>query len=231
MAGKLFRFLLCICLLFISNTAFASVLSNVEVSSDGNIGKIILDTDKSSVYKKVLSDNNVQIKLKNTSIKENLKISYNRVPQNTEVSVMQNGKDAYISLFGANIAKYDMLFADDESLIPIRDTKKDTAAALIIMALVLLAGWFSKKMYKFSAGKTSASPELTTVIQQKNKIMAMNTLRNQSNSLKNQSIHGNPIAHFADCNKSGMVTVPNDLKISDVNYTEYSKELQNAVNT
>lgn len=231
MVDLLSKIFLCVCLLFAGNGAFASVLSNVEVSLDNKIGKIILDTDKSAIYKKVLSNDKIHIKLKNTTINDNIKILYNSVPKNMEVSIMQNGKDAYISLFGENIAKYELLFAHNESIIPIKNGLKDFFTYLFIISLVLITGFISKKIYKSKMSNNLNSSDMDTVIRQKKQIMALNTIRNKSVTLKGKSIHGNLIANFAEYNKMNTVSVPENLQNSNAKYYEYNKNFKTAVNS
>jgi hypothetical protein len=222
------KWLICICLFLSANTVFASSLSSVEIFSDGSVGKIYLDTDKSVISKKNISLNEIQIQLKNTDILENLKTICNNAPKDIEVSVIQNGKNAFISILGENVKNFELLYSKDGSIIPLKNYKKDILTALLILFGICGISFVSKKVNtlnkKLSANVSDLHTE--TIIRQKNQIIKINTLRNRSNQTVHTSIHGNPVKRFANT-----VTVPQDLQKSGLEYAENQNNLKNAVNS
>lgn len=227
------KWVICICIVLSSNSAFAAALSSVEIVSDGNYGKIYLNTDKSVVNKKNISENQIQIKLKNTNITENLKTTYNNAPQDTEISMIQNGKNAYINICGQNIANYELLYAKDGSLIPTKNGKKDVLIAFAIFAGIAFVSLLSRKVNQNYPNLSLNMENLhtQTLIQQKNQIKEINTLRNKINKINNNSIHGNPVKHFADNYSVNSVTVPAGFRKSDFDFIEYPNTLKKAVNS
>ncbi|MBQ2645700.1 hypothetical protein IJG14_09040 [bacterium] len=225
----LYKLLLLIFLFLIGGSSFASTLSNVSVLSDGNIGKIVLDTDKSSVYKKVISNNEIQIQLKNTSCLENLKTQYINVPLDTDMSIVQNGKDTFINLSGENIKNYELLYSKDESLIPIKNIKKDSFVGLSVFALLIYLMVYLRRKNNSScyiAEKHSITNE--DIRLKDSQINTMCTLRNKSNIASNASIHGKLVSNFSN---NSCVTIPNELKNLNVKYIDFNKELKNAANS
>ncbi|MCR5260794.1 MAG: hypothetical protein K6C94_03040 [Candidatus Gastranaerophilales bacterium] len=227
--GKFFcKWLMCICFILSANSVFASSLSSVEIVSDNGVGKIYLGIDKSVINKKKISLNEIQIQLKNTGIIENLKTIYKNAPKDIEISVIQNGKHAFINIFGENIADFELLYAKDGSFIPLKNNKKDIAAVLLILAGVLGTALLSKKINNLNKNSKGSDLHTETVIRQKNQIIEINTLRNKSNQTLHNSIHGN-VHRFANTAYAGTVTVPEDLQKSDFEFIEYKNNLKKAV--
>lgn len=231
------RALLLICIFLGGNSIFASTLSLVEIQSLNNNGKIILDTDNKYVTKKNISNNEIEIKLKDTNINENIKTINDNVSNNTQISIMQNGKDAYINLYGNNIAKYELNYASDNSLIPINNRHKDIqllfSIALFLVGISILSNIHnSKKQRNKNVTKKYVrySKDTKLVKEQQNQIKAINTLRAKNNIIPNNSIHGTPVANFVNSNKINVVDIPNDFKHSHNKYFEY-EQYKKAVNS
>ena len=229
MANFLKRITLCICILLAGCCSFASTLSDVEILSDGINGKIILNIDKSFVNKKIISPDEIKILLKNTSLKHNMKSVLKNLPDNTDITFLQNGKNTYLNLTSPNISKFEIINAKDGSLLPVRNTSKDAGTGLAVCLIISLLYLFSQKAnrqknHQLPIGYTKK------LQQQKNIIRQYNTIRTSENHNSN-AIHGNLTANFADSEKMKTVSVPSDLKIANVKEHEQIFEFKKAVNT
>ena len=238
MLDLLLKSILCITVLASGNGVFAATLSSVELKSDSNIGKIILNTDKKKVSKKKISSNEMVIKLNNTKVSDNIKTVYDNLPANTEISIMQNRKDTFVNLNGDKISNYEIVYAADNSIIPIKNTKNDITTGMLILAFIASAAAISKKNNKKSQIRNKIltrslieySNSQETLKRQQNQVKQICTLRAKNNGMTNGSIHGTPVSNFANANKIKCGTVPPELKRGHNKYFEYS-ELKKAVNS
>lgn len=235
MVDKIFKVLLCTCIFFMGNVSIASNLSNIEIETIDKNGRIILDTDKKVIDKKLISSNEIQLKLRNTSVKDNLRTKYVNAPENTEVSVMQTKKDTYIHIYGQNIANFDLIYASDESLIPVKNGKKDFLTFFSIIAFLLTVSLISKNssknQNKSAFLQNEHSVNMETVKRQQTQIKELNTLRNKINYGSNtNSIHANTVPEFSRTGNN-YVTLPKEFQTSNVKYLNSSNELKKAVNS
>lgn len=222
--------MLCGCILVSGSCALANTLDSVEVENFGKQGKIILNTDKTKIQKNVISSDEIILNLKNTTVSENVKTVCENLPVMTEISVMQDGKDAYINLSGENIANYDLTY-ENGNTIPLSSMKKDFGfGSFAIFALLIIAGI---ARVKNSLSRKSQESLRNTQIEQavKQKIAAnkeLKTLRAKTKQCNNSAIHGAPVINFADASKMLGVTVPSSLRKVD-EYMDYD-QLKKAVN-
>ncbi len=111
MSDFLIKPILCISILLFGNNTFAQCLNSIEIRpADGMINnKIILNTDsKSSIKKFKISDNEIELVLKNTSISDNIKTFYYNTDNYCNITFLQNGKNANINIKADNINNYEV---------------------------------------------------------------------------------------------------------------------------
>lgn len=222
--------ILCGCILLSGSCVLANTLESVEVENFGKQGKIVLNTDKTKIQKNVISSDEIVLNLKNTTVSENVKTMCENLPVMTEISVMQNGKDAYINLTGENIANYELTY-ENGNIIPLSSMKKDFGfCSFAIFALLIIAGI---TRIKNSVSRKSQESLRNTQIEHavKQKIAAnkeLKTLRAKTRKCNNSAIHGTPVINFVNASKMIGVTVPSSLRKVD-EYMDYD-QLKRAVN-
>lgn len=223
--------LLCGCIFVGGSCVMANTLSSVEVANNGNQGKIVLNTDKTKIKKNIISSDEIVLNLKNTTVSENVKTICDNLPAMTEISVMQNGKNAYINLSGKDVANFELTYAKDGSIIPLSNQKRDFGfGSFAIFALVISAG-IARMMNNFSR-KSQESLRNTQLEQAVRKQMAakreLKTLRARTKVSGNSAIHGAPVVNFAIASKMSRVTMPSSFRNPD-EYMDYN-QLKKAVN-
>lgn len=223
--------LLCGCIFAGNSCVMASTLSSVEIANNGNQGKIVLNTDKTKIKKNVISSDEIVLNLKNTTVSENVKTVCDNLPAMTEISVMQDGKDAYINLSGKNVANFKLISAKDGSIIPLSNLKKDFGfGSFAVLALILAA--ISARIKNNISRKSQENlrnTQLEKAVRQKlTAPKELKTLRAKINVSNNSAIHGTPIINFALASKMNKATVPYSFKNTD-EYLDYN-QLKKAVN-
>lgn len=222
--------ILCGCILVSGTCAFSNTLTSVEVANYGSQGKIVLNTDKTKIQKNVISSDEIVLNLKNTTVSENVKTICDNLPVMTEISVMQNGKNAYINLSGKNVANFELTYSNG-NIIPLSNLKKDFGfGSFAILAFVILAG--IARMMNSVSRKSQESLRNTQLEQAvKQKIAAkkeLKTLRARTKVCNNSAIHGAPVINFANATKMNRISIPSSFRNTD-EYMDYN-QLKKAVN-
>lgn len=223
--------LLCGCIFVGGSCVGANTLSSVEVANMGSNGKIVLDTDKTKIQKSVISSDEIVLNLKNTAVSENVQTICDNLPAMTEISVMQNGKNAYINLSGTDIANFELTYAKDGSIIPISNMKREFGlGSFAILALIIAAG--AARMMNDLSRKSQESLRNTqleqAVRQQITAKRELKTLRARTKVSGNSAIHGAPVVNFAIASKMSKVSMPSSFRNAD-EYMDYN-QLKKAVN-
>lgn len=234
MLDKLLKSLLCIvCILIFGTGAFAQSLNSVEINSDFGNGKIILDTDmKSAVKKTKISQNEIKLELKNTIVSDNIKTVYDNTSAYNGISIMQNGKNSYINISGENIAEYELLYANDNSIIPVSSGLKDFGVLFVIFSFVSFI--LSKKLKNFADNRKEnlrkmvmeQSERQQKIVAEQKRIRELKTLRAKVKNANNRTIHENSVPKFASNTK---MSVPITLQYNNSKVSAFS-ELKKAVN-
>lgn len=235
MLDKLIKVSLCLCMLVYGSAVFANSLNAVEIKTNSNNGKIILDTNKKfSINKSKISNNEIQIELKNTNIAENLTTQSNNSLEKGSVSIIQNGKNTYINIKGNNASKYDIVFAGDNSSVPQNSKSKNILFSVAIMMLAVVASRIFNEIKEFITnrkeklrkefGFESTKQEKLSI--HKKQLGNIKSLRAKVESPSNISIHTQSMPRFAT---NTTMSTPKDLKISNTNIFNI-KELKKAAN-
>ena len=223
--------LLCGCIFVGGSCAMANTLFYVEVANIGNQGKIVLNTDKTKIQKNVISSDEIVLNLKNTTVSENVKTICDNLPTMTEISVMQNGKNAYINLSGENVANFELTYANDGSIIPLSNMKRDFGFGSFAVLALILAAIAARMKNNFSrkSQENLRNTQLEQAVrQQLTAKRELRTLRAKTNVSNRSAIHGAPVINFAIASQMSKVTMPSSFKNTD-EYMDYN-QLKKAVN-
>lgn len=220
------------CIIFGGSFAFASTLNSVEVKTTSNDAKILLNTDYKSFVKKTdVSTNQIQLILKDTTINENIQTKYDNSKSFNGISLVQDGKDAYIYVSGVNPSSIEVVNAATNSIVPLNTHKKDFSAGIGILGFLGIVGFLSMFTNKRTKKVTKTLVEHSLHKNEiKNNIDIRNyTIRTSSLNSSSVSIHGNPTAKFAQDTSSFRSNNTNKNKNMTVSINSYC--LKKAVNS
>lgn len=229
MLNSLIKYFLCLCILVSGSGAFAQSLNSIEIKSDINGGKIILDTNlKSSVKKVKLSDNEIKIVLKNTIVADNVKTICGNSKNCSGISVIQNGNNAYINISAKNIDSYQLLYAKDYSAIPLFSVLKNFGFTSLGLFLLISFFCIVKNFYYFSMVRRENLRKNAAehIVRQKKieaeqkRIRELKTLRAKIKKSKNNAIHDNFLPKFATNPKKAL---PKMLEYNNLHLREFKK--------
>lgn len=222
--------LLCGCILANGACSMANTLSAVEISNFENNGQIVLNTDKTKIQKEIISSDEIILNLKNTTVSENIKTVCDNLPSDTDISVIQDGKNAFINLSGKDIASFELKFQDGKT-IPLSSMKKDfgfCSFALLVLALIACVAKLSNVLNRKSQDNLRNVKIENIVRQEISEKRELKTLRTRTKVCNNSVIHGMPVANFAVVSKMNKISVPYSFRNTD-EYMDYN-QLKRAVN-
>lgn len=229
MVNSLVKYFLCLCILTSGSGVFAQSLNSVEIKSDISGGKIILDTGhKSSVRKVKLSDNEIKIELKNTTVADNVKTICDNSQNCDSISVMQNGNNVYINISAKNVNGYQLLYANDYSSIPVFSAVKKFGLSSLAFLLLITLVCAVKNIYCFSIMRKEKLRKSAAeqVVRQKKieaeqkRIRELKTLRAKIKKSKSNAIHDNFLPKFATNPKNAL---PKMLEHNGLRFREFKK--------
>jgi hypothetical protein len=221
----------------IGGTAFANNLYSVEITNSDNIGKIILDTDSSSISKSKISNNEISLKLKNTLVLDNVKAKYDNLSTFTDVSIMQNGNDTFINLSGDNISNYQINYAFSGKKIPINNHHLLFIFLLSIFSFSSVFASCKKILNLFYNNDKDIlrNTNIEMAVKEKIKnnktinIKNIQTLRTKTLCNNNSNIHSDFIANFSNSTNNQNMSIPKNL-LNENRYMDFS-QLKQAVNS
>lgn len=220
------------CILFGGSFAFAASLNSVEVKTTPADAKILLGTDYKSFVKKTdLSTNQIQLVLKDTTINENIQTKFDNSKSFNGVSLVQDGKDAYIYVSGINTSNIEVINAETNNIVPLNTHKKDFSTGLGILGFLLVTAAVSMFTNRKTAKVTKTFVEHSLHRNEiKNNINIKNyTIRTSTSNSNSVSIHGTPTAKFAQDTSSFGLNKQNRNNQSAISINSYC--LKKAVNS
>lgn len=235
MKMNLIKFILTTLLFFGGNLSFASSLNAIEIKTAPSDTKIFLETDYNSFVKKTnISPNQIQLVLKNTSIAENIQTKVDSNNSLNGISLVQDGKDAYICISGLNTSDISVINSSTNNNLPLNTHSKDLSAGLYILLFLAGTSLLSFLVNKKVSSKSATKPFVEYSFHKneiKNNINIKEyTIRNTVSNASCVSIHGNPTLKFSQNGKTSVVSIPETLSQRHSNYIN-STVLKKAVNT
>lgn len=201
-------------LFIIGSSSFANTLTAIDITSNDNGGKIILNTTEKPVLKKnTVSKNSIKIRLSNTDISEKLTYNASGLNGTDKLNIVQDGNSTVISLTKNNIADFLVLESYKNSDIPVsgkNNTYLISSLILMFLFLNIITGVFRNKNQNRQIQKIKLKINSKTETE-KSMLRDLRTLRNKNKISNNSYIHGNPVLRFSDETFNSNMSIPENL--------------------